>query len=255
MDKSQEASAPPNMNDPPPPYPGAAPTYALPPAGRNRIQYKWYLVRIDLSIKYCWHETEVRLSKYFYILGVYPQLPGQAPPMQAPVYVTGPQPVQQPAQQIVIVQGPIKYGKNPMTLTCPHCQSQVLTSIRSEPGPLGKNYSLSSLIFIYVNIQIRSIYNAYFYSLFQPGLLELYCALQGKYKDIWPMISIWKPFNDNNHNIKSKSNYISTFSGFGVVHVFPVVLTIWIKLNINVPTVMHFWAAIEVVYRIFGLES
>ena len=82
--------------------------------------------------------------------------------MQAPVYVTGPQPVQQPAQQIVIVQGPIKYGKNPMTLTCPHCQSQVLTSIRSEPGPLGKNHSLSSLIFIYINIKIRSIDNTYF---------------------------------------------------------------------------------------------
>ena len=33
MDKSQEASAPPNMNDPPPPYPGTVPTYAPPPAG------------------------------------------------------------------------------------------------------------------------------------------------------------------------------------------------------------------------------
>ena len=81
--------------------------------------------------------------------------------MQAPVYVTGPQPVQQPAQQIVIVQGPIKYGKNPMTLTCPHCQSQVLTSIRSEPGPLGKSCSLTSLIFICINIDIRLIDNTY----------------------------------------------------------------------------------------------
>jgi len=100
MDKSQEASAPPNMNDPPPPYPGTAPTYAPPPGG------------------------------------VYPQIPGQAPPMQAGGFVAGPPPVQQPPQQIVIVQGPIKYGKNPMTMTCPHCQCQIQTSIRSEPGPL-----------------------------------------------------------------------------------------------------------------------
>ena len=34
MNKSQEASAPPNMNDPPPPYRGAASTYAQPPVGR-----------------------------------------------------------------------------------------------------------------------------------------------------------------------------------------------------------------------------
>jgi hypothetical protein len=72
-----------------------------------------------------------------------PQAPGskyptQAPPMQAPGYVQGPIPTQPPAQQIVIVQGSINYGKHPMTMTCPHCQSQIQTSIRSEPGPLGK---------------------------------------------------------------------------------------------------------------------
>ena len=66
------------------------------------------------------------------ILGAYPQ-----PPMQAPGYVGGAPPVQPPPQQVVIVQGPIRYGKHPMTMTCPHCQSQVQTSIRSEPGPLG----------------------------------------------------------------------------------------------------------------------
>ena len=41
MDKSQEASAPPYMNDAPPPYPGTVPTYAPPPAGKNK--------RIDTS--------------------------------------------------------------------------------------------------------------------------------------------------------------------------------------------------------------
>ena len=92
--------------------------------------------------------------KHFFILGEYPQLPGQAPPMQSPVYVTGPPPVQQPAQQIAIVQGPIKYGKNPITITCPHCKSQVKTSIRSEPSSRGKNCTLTYLIFIYINIKI-----------------------------------------------------------------------------------------------------
>jgi hypothetical protein len=36
MDKSQEASAPPYMNDAPPPYPGTVPTYAPPPAGKDK---------------------------------------------------------------------------------------------------------------------------------------------------------------------------------------------------------------------------
>ena len=121
---------------------------------------------------------EVALS-IFFILGVYPQLPGQAPPMQAPVYVTGPQPVQQPAQQIVIVQGPIKYGKNPMTLTCPHCQSQVLTSIRSEPGPLGKNYHLSSLIFIHVIIQIQLIFDTYLLLFFAAWIIGAVLCFTG----------------------------------------------------------------------------
>ena len=59
---------------------------------------------------------------------MYPSQPGQAPPMPAPGYVAVPHPVQQPAQQVVIVQSNIKYGKAPMTMTCPHCQSQIQTS-------------------------------------------------------------------------------------------------------------------------------
>ena len=87
------------------------------------------------------------------ILGVYPQPPGQVPPMQAPGYVAGPPPVQPPPQQVVIVQGPIRYGKNPMTMTCPHCQSQVQTSIRSEPGPLGTY----PLVYLYFSLNLLFI--------------------------------------------------------------------------------------------------
>jgi len=100
MDKQQEASAPPNLGDAPPPYPGTGVGgFAPPPAGQ------------------------------------YAPPPGQYPP-QPPGYVQGQAPVQPPPQQIVIVQGAINYGKHPMTMTCPHCQSQIQTSIRSEPGPM-----------------------------------------------------------------------------------------------------------------------
>ena len=81
---------------------------------------------------------------------MYPNVPGQAPPMPAPGYVAVPHPVQQPAQQVVIVQSNIKYGKAPMTMTCPHCQSQIQTSIRSEPGPLGKLFVISLLLLFLV---------------------------------------------------------------------------------------------------------
>jgi lipopolysaccharide-induced tumor necrosis factor-alpha factor len=100
MEKQQEASAPPNFGDAPPPYPGTGVGgFAPPPAGQ------------------------------------YAPPPGQYPP-QPPGYVQGQPPTQPPPQQIVIVQGAINYGKHPMTMTCPHCQSQIQTSIRSEPGPM-----------------------------------------------------------------------------------------------------------------------
>jgi len=114
MDKSQEASAPPNAGDAPPPYPGTGGGFAPPPGGQYPAQPGLYPA----------------------IPGQYPAPPGQGPPMQAPGYVQGAAPMQQPAQQIVIVQGNINYGKHPMTMTCPHCQSQIQTSIRSEPGPM-----------------------------------------------------------------------------------------------------------------------
>lgn len=108
MDKQQEATAPPNYGDQPPPYPGTDPNakqfaggFSQPPPG---------------------------------------QLPGAAYPTQAPgLYPTVPPPqgpAQPPPQQVVIVQGPINYGKNPMTMTCPHCQSSIQTAIKSEPGVL-----------------------------------------------------------------------------------------------------------------------
>ena len=78
--------------------------------------------------------------------GQYPSQGFQPPPMPAPGYVAVPHPVQQPTQQVVIIQSNIKYGKNPMTMTCPHCQSQIQTSIRSEPGPLGKFCSFYYLL-------------------------------------------------------------------------------------------------------------
>jgi len=108
MDKQNEASAPaPNYGDQPPPYPGNASAggFSKPPPADQ----------------------------------LYPQVPPAQygpPPTQAPGYVPGPMPTQPPVQQIVVVQGPINYGKHPMSMTCPHCQAQVQTSIRSEPGPL-----------------------------------------------------------------------------------------------------------------------
>jgi lipopolysaccharide-induced tumor necrosis factor-alpha factor len=36
---------------------------------------------------------------------------------------------------VTVVQAP-RYGKSPMTMTCPHCSSQIQTSTKSEAGPL-----------------------------------------------------------------------------------------------------------------------
>ena len=65
--------------------------------------------------------------------GIYPQVP---PPPGGVQYPQGPPPVQ-PVQVVTVVQAP-RYGKNPMTMTCPHCSSQIQTSTKSEAGPLGK---------------------------------------------------------------------------------------------------------------------
>merc|ERR1712244_94700 len=39
-------------------------------------------------------------------------------------------------QQVVVVVNPPVYGPSPVTMTCPHCQSQIRTSTDSEPGPM-----------------------------------------------------------------------------------------------------------------------
>ena len=93
--------------------------------------------------------------------GQYAPPPGQYPP-QPPGYVPGQAPVQPPPQQIVIVQGAINYGKHPMTMTCPHCQSQIQTSIRSEPGPMGKQpYLIFNIYYKICKTEIHGYYSCH----------------------------------------------------------------------------------------------
>ena len=48
---------------------------------------------------------------------------------------------QQPFQvQQVIVQATINYGKDPLTMKCPHCQKQIQTLTKSSPGAMGKHF-------------------------------------------------------------------------------------------------------------------
>ena len=61
---------------------------------------------------------------------LYPQLP---PGTAIPPGSQQPVPVQQ-----VIVQAPIQYGKDPITMKCFHCQAQIQTSTSTSAGPMGK---------------------------------------------------------------------------------------------------------------------
>lgn len=62
----------------------------------------------------------------------------QGPPLtQSPVYLQGPPPAP-PVQQIIVPPTPSSYGRDPMTMRCPHCQQQIQTSIKTKPGPVGK---------------------------------------------------------------------------------------------------------------------
>jgi len=47
------------------------------------------------------------------------------------------------------------------------------------------------------------------------------------------------------------SELFSVLQGFGVAPVFHAALTIWTRLNINVPTATHSWVVIEVAYKMF----
>ena len=65
-----------------------------------------------------------------------------APPLaQAPVYSQGPSPAPP-----VIIASPNSFGRDSMTMRCPHCQQQIQTSIRSKPGAIGKAHTPSQLL-------------------------------------------------------------------------------------------------------------
>ena len=106
MDKAHEASAPPPYyGEQAPPYPGNEPDNQYP--------------------------------------GSYQQPPPAQygpPPTQAAGYHQQPPPVQYTqvtplVQPVVITQaGRMRYGRNPMVMTCMHCQTQIQTSIRKEQG-------------------------------------------------------------------------------------------------------------------------
>ena len=85
---------------------------------------------------------------------VYPQPPpgtivAQAQYPQPPpgaVVFGGAQPA--PVVQTVVVSTYIRYGRDPMDITCPHCQSHIRTSTKSRPGAMGEH--LPRTIFICV---------------------------------------------------------------------------------------------------------
>ena len=67
----------------------------------------------------------------------------QQPAYPQPPFGTGvPLGHQQPGQQIV-VQAPIRYGRQPVTMKCFHCGSQIQSSTSSSPGAMGKHLKLS----------------------------------------------------------------------------------------------------------------
>jgi len=99
MDKANAASAPPpTFNDAPPPYPGTVNDYGQP-----------------------------------YAAGGFQQVPQAGPPPAQ--YGLPPTQAGAPVQQVIVVTNP-KWGKHAMNVTCPHCQCQILTETKSEPGPL-----------------------------------------------------------------------------------------------------------------------
>ena len=83
----------------------------------------------------------VKNAPYNTLAPAYPQPPpGTAIP--APAYPQPPPgtaipPGQPLLQQGVIVHTAIKYGKDPITMHCPHCQAQIQTSTKSSAGNMG----------------------------------------------------------------------------------------------------------------------
>ena len=123
MDKQQQASVQPTFNEPPPPYPGNEPD----------------------SQKFAGGYSQPPPAQYGAIppQGLVSNYPIQPSPMLG--YVQAPTPTQPIVgirggnmQPVVVVQAqrPMRFDKYPMTMTCPHCQCQIQTSIRSEPGLL-----------------------------------------------------------------------------------------------------------------------
>jgi len=117
MDKSQEASAPPNtvVQEAPPPYPGNQPGQEFPGAGGFQAPQPAGPILVANAP---FNSTAPSYA--------HPP-PGTAIP---PVYQ---QPI--PAQQ-VMVQAPIAYGKDPVSMKCFHCGAQIQTSTESSPGAM-----------------------------------------------------------------------------------------------------------------------
>ena len=146
MDKSYEASAP------PPYYGGQAPPYP-----GNEPENK-YLGSIQQPPPAQYGQPPTQAAGYYHQPPPvqYTQVPPTQygpPPTQAAGYHQQQPPVQYtqgtPAvQPVVIVQaGRMGYGKDPMTMTCMHCQAQIQTSIRKEQGQLAWIYGGAIFIF------------------------------------------------------------------------------------------------------------